>query len=108
MSTPSPGQGWWLASDGQWYPPRWETKFFHCTDEALESVIDEASRQTKTFGEQGWEIVNSAVQRTQVTHHFSGFDKGGELRFEWSIVCTFKRPVHPGANGGGAPRNAAQ
>jgi hypothetical protein len=99
MSTPpstSPGPGWWLASDGQWYPQRWETTFVYYTNESLEAVIDEASRLTKEYGEQGWEIVGSSVQRAQVTHGFAGYDKGGELYFEWSVVCTMKRPLPPG------------
>lgn len=45
-------------------------------------MIDEASRQTKAYRERGWEILNSSVQRTKVTHHFKGYDKGGELYFE--------------------------
>ena len=57
MST-SPGPGWWLASDGQWYPQRWETTFVYETNESLKELIDEVSRLTKTYGEQGWEIVN--------------------------------------------------
>jgi hypothetical protein len=94
MST-SPGPGRWLASDGQWYPQRWETIFIYETNESLKELIDEVSRLTKTHGEQGWEIVSSAVQRTQVAHHFKGYDKGGELFFEWSIVCSMKRPLRP-------------
>lgn len=68
----------------------------HYKNEALDAVIEEATRQTKVYGEQGWEIVGSSVQRTQVAHHFKGYDKGGELYFEWSIVCTLKRPLLPG------------
>jgi hypothetical protein len=100
MSTPSsnssPGPGWWLASDGQWYPQLWETTFIYYANESLQAVIDEASRLTKAHGEQGWEIVGSSVQRVQVTHGFAGYDKEGELYFEWSIVCTLKRPLQPG------------
>jgi hypothetical protein len=96
MSTPSPGPGWWLASDGNWYPPRWETNFVYYTNESLQAVIDEATRMTKAYGEQGWEIVNSAVQRTQVARHFKDYDQGGGHYFEWSIVCTLKRPLAPG------------
>jgi len=39
--------------------------------------------------------VASSVQRVQVAHHFAGYDKGGEFYFEWSIVCTLKRPLPP-------------
>jgi hypothetical protein len=95
MSTPYPGPGWWLASDDNWYPQRWESMFISQTNESLQAVIDEASRLTKTYGEQGWEIVGSSVQRTQVSHRFKDYDKGGDHYFEWSIVCTLKRPLPP-------------
>jgi hypothetical protein len=96
MSTPSPGPGWWLASDGKWYPQRWEINFVHYTNESLDAVIDEATRLTKAYGDQGWEIVGSSVQRTQVARHFKDYDQVGEHYFEWSIVCTLKRPLLPG------------
>jgi len=96
MSTPAPGPGWWLASDGNWYPQRWESLFVSYTNESLQAVIDEASHLTKAYGEQGWEIVGSSVQRTQVAHHFKAYDEGGDHYFEWSIVCTLKRPLPPG------------
>jgi hypothetical protein len=95
MSTPSPGPGSSLASDGKWSPQRWETIFIHATNTSLEAVIEEAGRLTQAHGEQGWEIVGSSVQRAQVSHHFAGYDKGGEFYFEWSIVCTMKRPLPP-------------
>jgi hypothetical protein len=96
MSTLSLGPGWRPASDGKWYPQRWETTFTYCTNESLQAVIEEARRQTQAHGQQGWEIVGSSVQRVQVSHHFKEYDKGGELYFEWSIVSTMKRPLPPG------------
>ena len=96
MSTVSPGPGWWLASDDNWYPQRWESMFIYQTNESLQAVIDEAALLTKTYGELGWEIVGSSVQRTQVAHHFKDYDEGGDHYFEWSIVCTLKRPLPPG------------
>lgn len=66
-----------------------------CTNASLEAVLDEATRMTKAYGEQGWEIVGSSVQRTQVAHRFKDYDKEGDHYFEWSIVCTLKRPVAP-------------
>lgn len=59
-------------------------------------MIDEASRQSKAYGEQGWEIVGSSVQRSQVARRFKEYDAGGDHYFEWSIVCTLKRPLAPG------------
>jgi hypothetical protein len=94
-SNPSPRPGWSPASDGQWHPQKWENIFIYETNESLTDLIAEVSRLTKAHGEEGWEIVGSSVQRTQVTHRFSGFDKAGELLFEWSIVCSLKRPLPP-------------
>ncbi|WP_196770965.1 hypothetical protein [Mycobacterium colombiense] len=79
MSTPAPGPGWWPASDGKWYPQRRESTFISHTHESLEAVLDEANRLTTTYGEQGWEIVGSSVQRTQVAHRFKEYDWGGEI-----------------------------
>jgi hypothetical protein len=96
VSTPAPGPDRRLASDGKWCPLRWETTFTYCTHEPLRALIEEASRQIQVYGQQGWEIVGSSVQRVQVAHHFKDYDKGGDLLFEWSIVCTMKRPLPPG------------
>ncbi len=96
MSTPSPGPGWWLASDDTWYPPRWESTFISHTNESLHAVLEEANRLTNAYGELGWEIVGSSVQRTQVTHHFKDYDEVGDHYYEWSIVCTLKRLLAPG------------
>jgi hypothetical protein len=95
MSAPSPVPDSGVASDGKWSPQRWETTFISVTNESLQVVIDEANRHTNTHGAEGWEVVNSSVQRVQVSHHFAGYDKGGEFYFEWSIVCTMKRPLPP-------------
>jgi hypothetical protein len=96
VSTSSPGPGWWQASDGKWQPQRWETRFIYQTNESLQAVIDEATRLANAHGQEGWEIVNSAIQRTQVVHHFKEYDQAGDHLFEWSIVCTLKRPVATG------------
>jgi hypothetical protein len=93
---PSSEPAWWIASDGQRCPQRWETTFIYYTNESLQAVIDEAGRLTKTYGEQGWEIVSCSVQRAQVAHGFAAYDKSGDLFFEWSIVCSLKRPLPPG------------
>jgi hypothetical protein len=94
MSNPSSGTAG-LTSDGEWHRQRWETTFTYQTNESLQTVIDETARLTGTYGEDGWEIVNSAIQRTQVVHHFKEYDRVGDRLFEWSIVCTLKRPLPP-------------
>ena len=95
MSVPSAEPASGLAADGNWSPQRWESRFIYLKNESLETVVEEATRQTNDLGAQGWEIVGSTVQRAQVSHHFAGYDKGGEFYFEWSIVCTLKRPLPP-------------
>jgi hypothetical protein len=95
MSNPSPGAAGPVASDGNWHPQRWETTFIYETHEVLQTVIDEVTRQAKAYGEEGWETVNSAVQRTQVVHHFKEYDQGGDRLFEWAVVVTLKRPLPP-------------
>jgi hypothetical protein len=67
-------------------------------------VVDEASRLTNAYGEQGWEIVGSSMQRTQVARRFKEYDRGGDHYFEWSVICTLKRPVAPGTS---APKEIA-
>jgi hypothetical protein len=96
MTNTSPAPAGWLASDGSWHPQRWESAFIYHTDEHLQTVIDEISRQTKALGEEGWEVMSSSAERTQVSHHFRDYDKVGDLLFEWTIVCALKRPLPPG------------
>jgi len=96
MTNPVPAPTESPTSDGAWHPQRWETTFIYPTHENLQTVIDEASRQTKLLGEEGWEIVGSSVQRVQVAHHFRDYDKVGDKIFEWTVVCTLKRPLPPG------------
>jgi len=58
MSDQSQGPGWWQATDGKWYPPRWEYRWAkghlgakpHL--ENIETVVAE-------LGVQGWEAVNA-------------------------------------------------
>ena len=95
MSEPSSGSAGSLAADGKWHPQRWETTFISETHESLQTVIDEVTRLTNAHGAEGWEIVNSAVQRTQVVHHFKEYDQVGDRLFEWGVVCTMKRPLPP-------------
>ncbi len=94
-STPTPENGSKPAFDGYSYPTQWENIFIYNTDESLEDLIEEVSDLTREYGEQGWEIVSSSVQRTQIAHHFQGYDKAGDLLFEWSMVCSMKRPLRP-------------
>lgn len=95
MSTPSPGPGWWMASDGKWYPQQWQTKHvYHSTRGDLEKLVNDIAPLTKSLGLEGWELVSSSVQHTQVGRELAR-DGSGILIFEYSIVSAFKRPLLP-------------
>lgn len=56
MSDTSLGSGWWQASDGKWYPPRWEYRIVKWgllikkNEDLFQAELQEAGRQ-------GWEAV---------------------------------------------------
>ena len=56
MAEFNPGSGWWKASDGEWYPPRWEyrtlqgSRTFKGGKEALDGELAD-------LGASGWEAV---------------------------------------------------
>jgi hypothetical protein len=62
-------------SEADW--PLWEYKWFYSTGE---DALNEMMRKANALGEQGWEMVNFAVDA----------DK------PYTAVCFFKRPRLPG------------
>jgi hypothetical protein len=76
MNNPSPGQGWWLASDGNWYPQKWEYTWLY---KQGDNALNEALHKADQMGQHGWEMV--------------GID--GDHRGGMSILCFFKRPIAP-------------
>jgi hypothetical protein len=57
MADQSQGPGWWQASDGKWYPPRWEYDLAYGYMNAkphLEDIYDVINK----MGRQGWEAVS--------------------------------------------------
>jgi hypothetical protein len=93
MSTPSPGPGWWLASDGKWYPQRWEYIVFRSAAANFPAAVEEAGRQTISLGQQGWEMVNFTVQSLKAVATSA---HGPSVRHEqWTVVFFMKRPVAP-------------
>jgi hypothetical protein len=103
MNTPSPGPGWWLASDGRWYPQRWEYDVVETegggAGPGLYKAMVDLRAQVNGLGQEGWEVVNFTVQ----SHYSQGVGKGTSAMqqataFEnqsWSIVCLIKRPIAP-------------
>jgi hypothetical protein len=89
--TPAPGPGWWLASDGRWYPPRWEYRWFRANagmrgikdpdpNQAFQSAIEQAA----ALGHEGWELVNVTVTAVQ---------QGSRVTHDWVVVGWMKRIV---------------
>ena len=96
MSENPPAPDWWLASDGQWYPPQWEYRWFtkeswnkgldvaHLNP-AMQAAVDEAT----ALGRQGWEMVNYTT--TWVT--FGPESQARDNRPHWVVSCFMKRMV---------------
>lgn len=56
MSDQSLGPGWWRATDGRWYPPRWEYDLAsgHLNPKRHQENIYDLVNE---MGRQGWEAV---------------------------------------------------
>ena len=73
-------QGWWKATDGNWYPPRWEYRWAKGWlnpkggHEPIDTVLGE-------LGAQGWEAVS-----------YSGGDHAS-LTSASHVLVLMKRPV---------------
>jgi hypothetical protein len=79
MSTPSPGPGWWMASDGKWYPQQWE---YTCRTQHA-ALFQELLRELDLLGQAGWELVG-------VTTYGGGGGQGQAGTTAW-----LKRPLAP-------------
>jgi hypothetical protein len=100
MSTPSPGPGWWQASDGNWYPQKWE----YTTDMAwsqphIKAAAEAMEPAVTTRGQKGWEMVNFTVSCQQA----AGIGKGATANpnnlvlasQQWFLLIYWKRPLAP-------------
>jgi hypothetical protein len=79
MSTPSPGPGWWMASDGKWYPQKWEYTYRAQPANRYAELL----RELDSLGQQGWELVS-------VTTYGGGGIGGQAATGAW-----LKRPLAP-------------
>ena len=73
-----------MASDGQWYPPRWEYQYYATTvGRDVASSFQEAMPALASLGHQGWEVVNfNVLQDAQL-----------RLGHTLSLVFLLKRPL---------------
>lgn len=56
MSDVSQGPGWWQATDGKWYPPRWEYRIEQI-NLAFKHGRAQSESTLRTLGLEGWEAV---------------------------------------------------
>jgi hypothetical protein len=66
-STPSPGPGWWMASDRQWYPQQWEYNCYEYWGQDTSQILQEALPKLDQLGSKGWEMVSHSVSWTPST-----------------------------------------
>lgn len=93
MTNPSPGPGWWMASDGNWYPQRWEYKTITAWDHPTVEAASKALTDLVTrLGQEGWEMVNYTANPTWAPK--TGAGSSTELK-KWTILIYFKRPIAP-------------
>jgi hypothetical protein len=100
MSTPSPGPGWWLASDGKWYPQQWEYKSILTVGADPVAALTEMGKHVETLGQQGWEMVNFTVQPHQTVSTSYKFATNGVAVAKseprgCSVAWVMKRPIAP-------------
>jgi hypothetical protein len=62
MTDASPGPGYWMASDGKWYPPMWEYKWISNYDPDSTALMRWAGERSAQLGQQGWEMVSHTQQ----------------------------------------------
>lgn len=83
MTDTSPDTGWWQASDGKWYPPRWEYHYHSSPiGRDVGRVLQDSMPALASFGDQGWELVSSNVL----------LDAKMTVGHSLSVVFLFKRP----------------
>ena len=89
----SPGPGWWLASDGKWYPQRWEYQTWTAHDYPKLIGANETNEgNSEQRRPTGMETVNVTVQaqESQGWGHFSS----EHTRYQpWNITWLMKRPL---------------
>lgn len=94
MSTVAPAPGWWLASDGRWYPPQWEYTWFKKEarlkfhDPNVNEAMGEAHAEATALGAQGWELVNYTCEYVVM----QGTGKVVPIQY-FLVTCFLKRMI---------------
>lgn len=98
---PSPGSGWWVASDGQWYPQKWEHYLFHSGEGDLQTAMDQTLGAFGNLGSQGWELVNFQVvpcasqSSGSYAAAYAGKSDNTSWTTKWMVWSAYKRPILP-------------
>lgn len=88
----SPGQGWWLASDGEWYPQQWEYETITVTVKGANLNMKEAHDKAQRMGQAGWEMVSCSIQ-SHTSESTGGINRYSLVNETRSVVCFMKRPI---------------
>jgi hypothetical protein len=90
-----------MASDGQWYPQKWEHYLFHSGEGDLQTAMDQTLGAFGNLGAQGWELVHFQVvpcasqsSGSSLGAPYAG-KSGNSWTTKWMIWSAFKRPVLP-------------
>ncbi|MGO9924819.1 MAG: hypothetical protein ACLPLP_01410 [Mycobacterium sp.] len=91
MNNPSPGPGWWIASDGIWYPQKWEYTWFTSGEfDTPQGAVAKVVELADQIGQQGWEMLNYTM------HSRIGQQQLGFMEYQnWSATAILKRPMAP-------------
>jgi hypothetical protein len=98
---PSPGSGWWMASDGQWYPQKWEHYLFHSGEGDLQTAMDQTLGAFGNLGSLGWELVNFQVvpcasqSSGSYAAAYAGKSDNTSWTTKWMVWSAYKRPILP-------------
>jgi hypothetical protein len=102
MNASSPGPGWWLASDGNWYAQRWEYTTPSAYNQPSVQAAMEAIRPIlNENGQAGWELVSAEVYCNESKALGSGTAGAASVynihlqNRGWGVTCLMKRPIAP-------------
>jgi hypothetical protein len=73
-----------MASDGEWYPQKWEYDGFRWWDKSLNKLADTMVKHLAGRGQQGWELVSSSMIAVPAS--------GG---VDYTVFGFLKRPLKP-------------
>jgi len=80
-----------MASSANQSVQQWDYRCLTWTNLDLKTLRDGIIETAKELGQQGWEMVNASMDRTEIASR--GTSSGSIVTIEYSIICFFKRPI---------------